>query len=149
MKQLILAAAALLMAETPAFACSCSSADDPAELQRYAAEIGTKSVALVEAEALTAYEATRTGERMRVLRTLGGSAAPEFTIERSPHASSASCDVLYRVGERSLVILFPTEHRDAGLPVYRTSGLCTAQFLHDPMFQHALIRALNSRGERG
>lgn len=149
MKRIALVAAAFLIAETAALACQCSSAESKEELESYGTEIGKKAVALVEAEALTSFQDTRQGERMRLIRTLGGTAPPEFRIQRSEHASGASCDVLYRVGEGNLVILFASDSTDAGLPVYRTAGLCTAQFLGEPAFRDALTRALNGRGERG
>jgi hypothetical protein len=149
MKHLALVAAALLTTETAALACSCAPAETQAELKRYGTEIGKKAVALVEAEALTAYERRGRGERMRVIRTLAGTAPAEFRIERGEHASSASCDLLYRVGQRATVILYPTGATDSDLPVYRTAGLCTAQFVDEPAFRDAVIRALNARGERG
>ena len=149
MKHLLLAAASILMAETAALSCSCGAPEDPAELQAYAESLGEDAAALVEAETLTSFEATRTGERMRLVRTLAGTAPGEFKIQRHSLASGSMCDVLYRVGERAIIILFPTGVTDGGLQVYRTSGVCTAPLVENPAFRDALIRALNDWGERG
>ena len=150
MRYWTLAAAALFAAETAAIACSCIATDDPAELRRFAADAAQGAVALVEAEALTSFEATRTGERMRVIRTLAGNAPAQFTVERGPTPSSASCDVLYNVGDRALIILYPAEGRSAG-PVYRTSGLCSVHMLEKPVYRDELIRHMSHlpRPERG
>lgn len=150
MRYFILAAAAIVAAETAAIACSCIATDDPTELRRFAADAAQGAVALVEAEALTSFEATRTGERMRVVRTLAGNAPAEFTIERGASPSSASCDVLYNVGDRALVILYPSQGSSAG-PVYRTSGLCSVHMLEKPVYRDELIRNMSRlpRPERG
>ena len=145
MRNLTLAAAALLAAETAAIACSCIATDDPAELRRFAADAAQDAIALVEAEALTSFEATQQGERMRVVRTIAGQVSAQFTIERGPMPSSASCDVLYEVGDRALVILYPTENAAGGVPVYRTSGLCTVHMLDKPVFRDELTRLMSAR----
>lgn len=151
MKKWILAAAAVVAAETAAIACSCIATDDPVELRRFGAEAAQGAVALVEAEALTSFEATRAGERMRVIRTLAGHAPAQFQIQRGPSPSSASCDVLYEVGDRALVILYPAEGASGAAPVYRTSGLCSVHMLDKPEFRNSLIRAMSgaARPERG
>ena len=151
MKKWIFAATALLAAETAAIACSCIATDDPVELRRFGTDAAQGAVALVEAEALTSFEATRTGERMRVIRTLAGNAPAEFQIQRGPSPSSASCDVLYEVGHRALIILYPAEGVATGAPVFRTSGLCSVHMLEKPEFRDSLIRAMSTlpRPERG
>ena len=150
MRYWTLAAAAIVAAETAAIACSCIATDDPTELRRFAAEAAQGAVALVEAEAVTSFEATRTGERMRVIRTLAGNAPAEFTVERGPSPSSASCDVLYNVGDRAIIILYPAEGGGAG-SVYRTSGLCSVHMLEKPVYRDELIRNMSRlpRPERG
>ena len=156
MRFTLLLAAGLLSLESAAIACSCLNTDDPAELQRIAANSAEQAVAVVEAEALSAYQ-SGTGEQMRVLRTIAGTAPVRFTIERGPSPSSASCDILYSVGQRDTVILYPAERPSAGsgaLPVYRTSGLCTQHLLDKPVFRRALIDAIRApaggyTGERG
>lgn len=146
-----IAVAALLAFESAALACSCIATDDPAELKRFGSEAAEGAVALVEVEALTSYEATRMGEQMRVVRTLAGSAPAKFRIERGPSPSSASCDVLYREGERSVVILYPSSAPAAGLPTYRTSGLCSVHLLDKPVFRDAVTDGIGAPtgGERG
>ena len=150
MKTWIIAAAALVATETAAIACSCIATDDPAELQRFGAQAAEDAVALVEAEALTSFEASRTGERMRVVNVLAGTAPAEFRIERGASPSSASCDVLYSVGERAVVILYPAASSSAGLPTYRTSGLCSVHMLDKPVYRDTVIRTIAAGGgERG
>ena len=151
MRHWIVAAAALLAAESTAIACSCIATDDPAELRGFAADVAKDAVALVEAEAVTSFEATRTGERMRVVRTLAGNAPALFLIERGPNPSSASCDVLYNVGDRALIILYPSEASSGTDTVYRTSGLCSVHMLEKPVFRDELIRQMSRlpRPERG
>lgn len=152
MKSLAYLVAGLLAMETAAIACSCLNTDDPVELARLGAEAAQDAVAVVEAEALTSFEQTRAGERMRVVRTLAGAAPGTFIVERGPHPGSASCDVLYKVGERVLVILYPSPGPTSGPPTFRTSGLCTVHLLDKPAFRDSLIRAMGGQshsGERG
>jgi hypothetical protein len=149
MKYAIYAAAAALVAESAALACSCLYTEDPAELQRLAAEVSKDAVALVEVEALTSYESTGQGERMKVVQLLAGTAPAQFQVARGSHVpSSASCDILYKVGERDFVILYPGS---TGAGTYRTSGLCTAQFLDRPAFRDAVAGHIGAgrAGERG
>lgn len=151
MNKWIFAAAALVAAETAAIACSCIATDDPVELRRFGAEAAKDAVALVEAEALTSFEATRTGERMRVVRTLAGHAPAQFQIQRGSSPSSASCELLYEVGDRALIILYPVDGATSAAPVYRTSGLCSVHMLDKSEFRDSLIRAMSGvpRPERG
>ena len=149
------AAAALIALEGTALACSCLATEDPAELQRMGVESAREAVAVVEVEALTAYQDTGAGEQMQVVRTLAGTAPARFVIERGPHVpSSASCDILYTPGQRDVVILYPAESSGTALPVYRTSGLCMQHLLDKPVFLEALTGAMGSAaivtaGERG
>jgi hypothetical protein len=151
MRFAVIGAALLLAAEAAALACSCLATDDPAELQRLAAESGRDAVALVEVEALTSYDSTGEGERMRVIRVLAGTAPALFRIERRRPPSSASCDIEYSAGERSVVILYPAASAESGA-TYRTSGLCTDHLLDKPVFLDAVAReigAVERAGERG
>lgn len=149
----ILAVAAAFAIETAALACSCLATDDPEQLQELAAQVAENAVALVEVEALTSFQATRTGERMRVHRTIAGKAPPEFIIERRGYPSSASCDVLYEIGQQAVVILYPSTESSETLPVYRTSGLCTVHLLDKPVFRDAVAAGIGPApakgGERG
>lgn len=147
-----MAIAATLALETGALACSCLNTDEPAELKRLGAQAAEDAVAVVEAEALTSFEATGSGERMKVVRTLAGQAPRQFIVERGPNPSSASCDVLYRVGERALMILYPSPGPTDRPTTFRTSGLCTVHFFDKPAFREALIESMGGpprRGERG
>ena len=153
MRYSVLAVAAALAIETAALACSCLATDDPAQLRELAADAAENAIALVEAEALTSYQATGTGERMRVQRTIAGRAPAEFLIERRGIPSSASCDVLYETGQRTVVILYPSDTTAGALPVYRTSGLCTVHLLDKPVFRDAVAAGIGpapaNGGERG
>lgn len=154
MRYSLLAAAALLGMEAAAIACSCINTDDPVELRRFAANAANEALAVVEVEALTAYEATQGGEQMRVVRTLAGTAPAQFRVERRGFPSSASCDIAYRVGDRDVVILYPASSANGSLPTYRTSGLCMDHLLDKPVFRDTLIEAIGTPsegrvGERG
>ena len=150
MRNALLAAAALIGAESAALACSCVATEDPAELETFAAEAAKNAVAVVEVEALTSFEQTGTGERMRVVRTLAGRAPAEFQVQRGPFPSSASCDVLYSPGQRDLVILYPASEPQVAGALYRVSGLCSDHMLDQPVFRDTLIRHIARRdGERG
>ena len=146
MKFPLLFAAGVLAIESAALACSCLATDDPAELQRIATESAREAVALVEVEALTSFEHGRGGEQMKVVRTLAGSAPAQFRIERGPHPSSASCDILYAPGQRDVVILYPAASQQSATPVYRTSGLCSQHLLEKPFFRDAVIEAMEPSG---
>ena len=152
MKYWIAAAAAALALPTAALACSCLATDDPAELRRLAPDAAKSAIALVEAETTLAFhESSGAGDRMRVVRTLAGSAAPEFRVERGPMPSSASCDLLFDRGQRSIVILYPATRPMGGETVYRISGLCTDHLLAKPEFRDAVAAAIGGQrsGERG
>ena len=148
---LLLALFAAIAAEGVAYACSCMTTDDPAELRQFAGEAAKDAVALVEAEAMTAFEPGQ-GERMAVRQTLAGSAPAEFQVERGPSPSSASCDDLYPAGERRVMILYPVEATAGELPIYRTSGLCTNLLLSKPIFRDSVRTQIDgpmTGGERG
>lgn len=148
----LLAALAITTAEGVAFACSCMSTDDPAQLREFAGEAANGAVALVDAETLTAFQHGGRGERMAVRRTLAGSAPSEFEVERGPMPSSASCDDLYQAGQRKIVILYPASTAAGAIPIYRTSGLCTNLLLDKPAFREAVVGHIGKAarpGERG
>ena len=149
MKAVVLGCAILMAVPSAALACSCMSTDDPAQLREFAADAARGAVALVEAEAVSAYDPAKpAGEQLRVTQTLAGSAAATFRVERGQFASSASCDDLFEMGQRKLVVLYPATGSAAGIPTYRVSGLCTNLLLDKPVFRQALQASL-SRGERG
>lgn len=146
MKHWLIAAAAVVGIEAAALACSCINTDDPVELRRFAADAATNAVAVVEAEALSSFQATGSGERMRITRVIAGQAPVHFTIERGRFPSSASCDVLYNAGERAVMILYPATSSTAASPTFRTSGLCTAHLLDKPLFLKAVVEAVGTSG---
>lgn len=151
MKHLALVAAAILGIESAAFACSCLATDDPVELRRLAAETAPNAVALVEVETVLPYaESNGAGDRMRVIRTLAGTAAAEFRVARGAFPSSASCDLLFDKGQRDVVLLYPASGAAATEPTYRISGLCTAHLLDNPIFRDEVARLMAGLpGERG
>jgi len=93
MRKLLVALALTACAEGAALACSCIAPGPPEESRPFAREVAQGLVAIVEAEALTAYRGNA-GEQVRVRRTLFGKAPRTLRIERPPYASSASCDLL-------------------------------------------------------
>ena len=155
MKLWIAAAAALLTVPTSALACSCLATSDPVELRNMAPEAAKGAIALVQVETLVPFhESQSAGDRMRVVRTLAGSAPSEFRVLRGHFPSSASCDLLFERGQRGTVILYPaaTAGADADLPTYRISGLCTGFLLEQPVFRDEIIRLIGhpgTSGERG
>ena len=88
MKPWMIAAVAVLAAPSTALACSCLYTENPQELRALAKEVAPNAVALVEAETTLTYaESNGAGDRMRVVRTLAGSAPAErnsSTISTSP-----------------------------------------------------------------
>lgn len=152
MKSWMIAAIAVLAAPSAAIACSCLYTEDPQELRRLATEVAPAAVALVEAETTLTYaESNGAGDRMRVIRTLAGSAPAEFRVERGPFPSSASCDQLYENGQQALLILYSPSQPAAGEPTFRISGLCTAGLLQQAPYRDEVIRLMQARssGERG
>ena len=148
---LLLAPLAIVAAEGVAYACSCLATDDPVQLQAFAADAANGAIAIVDAEALTAFQ-PGAGERMAVRETLAGNAPSELQVERGPMPSSASCDDLYQVGQRRVVILYPAKIAAGALPAYRTSGLCTNLLLEKQVFRDAVTRHIGEpspNGERG
>ena len=148
MKIWTMLAVAALGLPAAGYACSCVASEDPVELKQFAADTAKSAMALIEAEAVSAFDQkTGAGEIMRVTRVLAGDAPQTFRIERGPFPSSASCDVLYEKGQKTLVILYAPSAPAAG--VYRTSGLCTSLLLEKPAFRDELVRQLAGKGERG
>ena len=138
-----IAAAALVAIETAALACSCLATTDPAELKRLAPDAAKNALALVEVETLIPFhESQGAGDRMRIVRTLAGSASGEFVVERGHLPSSASCDLLFDRGQGGVVILYPASGQAPG-PKYRISGLCTDHLLDQPVFRNEVQRLID------
>lgn len=148
-----IAAAALVALETAAIACSCLATTDPVQLKSLATDAAEGAVALVEVETVVTYaQSNGAGDRMRVVRTLAGSAPEEFRVERGHMPSSASCDLLFEKGERDIVILYPAQAVPSNGKAYRISSLCTAHMLDQPAFRDEVERLIEARtgsGERG
>ncbi|HEX8193488.1 MAG TPA: hypothetical protein VF552_11380 [Allosphingosinicella sp.] len=146
MRHALLAILLVAAAETAALACSCIRGPlEPAERQRIAREVANRAVALVEVEAVSAFDPRRgRGERLRVRRTLAGRAPAMVTAERLRQPSSASCDIEFTPGQRATVILYPPEGR-AAAGVYALSASCTTHLLADPPFRAAVVQAMQRR----
>jgi hypothetical protein len=152
MKLSLALAAALLAVPGAALACSCMYTEDPAELRSLAKEVVPNAIALVEAETILTFEESKgVGDRLRIVRSLAGSAEGEFRVERRGFPSSASCDDLHEKGHRAVLILYPAQQPAAGETKYRISGLCTAGLLQQPVFRDEVARLLASKSiaERG
>lgn len=148
----MLIAAALLAIPTAALACSCINTDDPEELRTMAPEVAEKALALVEVETLVSFDQSRgAGDKMRVVRSIAGGVTGEFRVERGPFPSGASCDQLFRQGERATVLLFDSKRTATDVPVYGISGLCTGLLLQKHVFRDEVARIIGSRfsTERG
>ena len=154
MKFWLLAAAALIAAETAAIACSCLNTDDPAKLKAMAPDAAKGAVAIVEVETILTFDESKgAGDRMRVVKALAGQRlSGKFRVERGDFPSSASCDLLFEKGQRDVVLLYPAPGPSGAEPVYRTSGLCTAHLLDKPVFRNEVARLMAAStgfGERG
>ena len=146
-----LAAAALIATETAAIACSCMDTDDPVQLRQLAAEVAKDALAMAEVETILSFEESKgAGDRMRVVRTVVGAGLPtEFRVARGHFPSSASCDLLFEKGQRSIVLLFAPPATAGTEPTYRISGLCTAHLLDKKPFRDEVARLMAARGGRG
>ncbi|HLL31629.1 MAG TPA: hypothetical protein VK403_11580 [Allosphingosinicella sp.] len=148
MTRLLLPLLLFLAAETAALACSCIMPPaDPAQRRAHVREAARGALALVEVELLVPYDRRRgRGERLRVRRTLAGRAPAAFEVERNHVPSSASCDVEFQRGGRTLVLLYaPRARGRAAMPRYRVSASCTGLMLADPAFRTLLVAEIRSR----
>ena len=146
MKHAIPALTALFALPSAALACSCMNTDDPVQLRELAKDAARGAVALVELEAVSDYDPMKeAGEKVRVIRTLSGTAPESFQLSRRRFASGACCDDVLQAGQRRVVILYPV----AGSGSYRVSSLCTNLLLEKPAFRDAVTAGIGSSGERG
>lgn len=147
MRRFLAALLTIVAAESAALACSCMrTPNDPAQRRAMAREIATGAVALVEVELAAPYERPGRGERLRVRRTLAGRAPATFAVERNRAPSSASCDVEFSGGGRTLILLYPpTLPVNSRAPVYRVSASCTTYMLADAAFRAELLRQWGRR----
>ncbi len=96
-----------------------------------AREVVKNAVAIVEVDVLSEYRSGGRGERVRLRRTLFGRAPSSFAIQRGPHASDASCDLLLRKGQRKVLILSnPAGNRFTGLR-FHIQSLCSDYLTSD------------------
>jgi hypothetical protein len=147
MRHLLAAVLILVAAESAALACSCVPPPRDAESRRtLARQVATGALALVEVELVASYERPGRGERLRVRRTLAGRAPAIFQVERDGPPSSASCDVEFQSGGRTLILLYPPRGPvNSRAPVYRIAASCTTYLLSDAAFRAALIREWSRR----
>ena len=142
-----IAVVAALAFESAAIACSCMATDDPVRLRELAANAAQGAVAIVEAETLSEFHPGGPGERLAVRRVLAGHAPQRIQIERGPMASGASCDDLFSLGQRKLVILYRTP-----ASTYHVSNLCISLLLDKPVFRGAVTDVIDGKArgpERG
>ena len=151
MKYWTIFAGAALATPSAALACSCVYSENPDELRALAKDAIPNAVALVEAETIQTFaDSQGAGDRIRIIRTLAGSASGEFRVERGSFPSGASCDQLYEQGQRAVMILYKPAQA-AGEPKYRISGLCTAGLLEQAPFRDEIARLMGAKAstERG
>lgn len=147
MRRLLAALLLLVAAESAALACSCVMAPrDAAQRQSMARDTRAGAVALVEVELVSPYAGPGRGERLRVRRTLAGRAPAVFQVERDRAPSSASCDLEFQRGQRTLILLYPARQPvNARARVYRISASCTSYLLNDAAFRATLLREWSRR----
>ena len=146
MPRLLLIPLLFLAGESAALACSCIRPPiDPAQQRVHAREVARGALALVEVELVAPFdERLKRGERLRVRRTLAGRAPALFEIERQNRPSSAACDVEFRKGLKTLVVLYAP--RMSGRTVrYRISSTCTGYMLAGAAFRAELIAQMRRR----
>jgi hypothetical protein len=147
MLRLLLPSLLLLGAEASALACSCRAPPrDPAARRALARDMARDAVALVEVRLIAPLnERRRRGERLRVLRTLAGSAPATFEVEWRGIPSSAACQEEFG-GYRRLVVLYRSA-RGGGTspPQFRVSNTCTNYLLGDAAMRAATVEAMRRR----
>jgi hypothetical protein len=134
-----------MAAETAALACSCLPPGTPAQSRPLAREAVKRAVAIVDVQVLSDYSAGGAGERVRVRRTLWGKAPAEFRIERSDHASSASCDALLEKGQRKLLILYPARNPRQRGRQFAMQSLCSDYLVSDRGFLQVTLEEARRR----
>ncbi|HYI47442.1 MAG TPA: hypothetical protein VEX35_03155 [Allosphingosinicella sp.] len=148
MSRFLLALLLLLGGEGAALACSCMmTPTDPAVRAALAREVARDAIALVEVELVAPYDERRgRGEQLRIRRTLAGGARPSFEVERPYTPSSASCDVEFQRGRRTILVLYPprTGARPPAIR-YRISSSCSAPMLTNAGFRDAVAAAIRLR----
>jgi hypothetical protein len=137
-----------LAGESAALACSCRAPPtDPAARRTLARDLARDAVALVEVRLIAPLDQRRRrGERLRVLRTLAGSAPPTFEVEWRGIPSSAACQEEFGGGRPKLTMLY----RAAGAsgtnpPRFRVSNTCTNYLLQDSALRVATVEAMRRR----
>lgn len=138
----------LVAAEGAAIACSCVPPPrNPVQARQLAHSLARGAIAVADVELVTPYDAASgRGERLRVRRMMAGRSIATFEVERQGAPSSASCDLEFQPGRRTLILLFPPERRRrSGIARYRISSLCTNLLLANPTVR-ATVVALVRRG---
>lgn len=146
MPRLLLLMLIFLSGESAAVACSCvRPPTDPAQQRLNARAAARGALALVEVELVAPYdERSGRGERLRVRRTLAGRAPALFEVERQNRPSSAACDVEFRRGARTLILLYAPTLR-AGTLRYGISTTCTGYMMAGAAFRAELIAQIRRR----
>lgn len=146
MRRVLLPLLLLAAAETSALACSCIRPPiDPVQQRLHAREIARGALALVEVELVAPYGSRPGGgERLRVRRTLAGRAPAMFEVERPNAPSSAACDVEFRRGARTWVVLYAPRY-SVRKAVFRVSASCTGLMLAGAAFRAELAAQMRRR----
>lgn len=144
MRRFLLPLLLLVTAETGALACSCiRPPTDAGERRAQAREVARGALALVEVELVAPY-GNGGGERLRVRRTLAGRAPAILEVERPRAPSSAACDVEFRRGTRTWVVLYAPRY-SVRKGVYRVSASCTGYMLAGAAFRAELAAQMRRR----
>lgn len=132
--------------ESAALACSCiRPPTDPAQQRVHAREVARGALALVEVELVAPFdERLNRGERLRVRRTLAGRAPAVFEVERQNRPSSAACDVEFRPGARTWIVLYAPRMRGRVIR-RRISSTCTGYMLAGAAFRAELAAQMRRR----
>lgn len=131
MRKFLIGLSLILGVEAAALACSCMAPESPEKSRPIAREVVKTAIAIVEVDVLSEYRMGGPGERVRLRRTLFGTAPKTFTIDRGPSASSASCDLLLNKGQRKVLILSkPAGNRLTGHR-FRIQNLCSDYLTSD------------------
>ena len=146
MRKILLGLSLIIGLEASALACSCMAPGSPEESRSFARQMAADIVAIVEVDVLSEYRPGGPGELVRLRRTLFGKAPKSFRIERGPIASSASCDLLLRKGQRKVLILSePAGNRFSGQR-FQIQSLCSDFLTSDRGYLAVTLQEARRRG---
>ena len=154
MRKSLFAIAALLAAEA-AIACVCIPVTTPEQKKEFAQRIATEAAAVAEVEQVEAMDQqAMRGETYRVLKLHVGTAPARFTLAREfsrgptgeVQMGMTSCDTIPPPGERTLVVLYPSDSPGS----YTFGGTCDHLFVNSPgAIDLIRAEANGAAGERG